>query len=628
MKKKSRVAYIQSSIKRRTVSRRERLASGHLHFRLERSRRLRLELADPSVSLSFLPFTPSSLLHHTAHAGRNESMSHNRKQHRKGAPRVNDTSKDDAAAARTLASAAAAPRAKLLILDKFTTLPYELQHHIIELACCPAPLPPPPSSSAYAPPGTGSPPMRLSVRARRDLNPAFSLALASRKLYALVVPLLYSSVWITRPSSLAAFHLALTAKPALGRSVRSLHVGPCEEGPEWEPTHYQQEELISHSFDSESASLDSIASARASIYTSLRDDKEAARRLLPKWCKSDRRWPLDWPDSNGGPSAAVYNALEEAQRVIDINLPRFSYNGKGQRISFPQREVRLGEVQAALDLYLIKMRRWEDERGIEHLQVADSDEDEDEDESSSEGEEQDSGEEQDEKGKRKLRDDDLKYPTLYLTGYPIRPRSTINDKPLNSTELFTLDRADILQHLARRHAPSDRFDHPLLFSRAGLSIVKYDGWKYEPGSRKPYVDSERADTWDEELFSPPCTTPDYALPNTATLGSLLSLLSSVLSHTPNIQNLSLSGFLERAVCGNRPTLAMLKKLRYLSLGPPPNVWWAPLRLAALPDGLQDLRLCGIRLHEEQLEDVIKMLPSLKTFQWSMIHRYSREHRPR
>ncbi|EPQ30250.1 uncharacterized protein PFL1_02366 [Pseudozyma flocculosa PF-1] len=60
-----------------------------------------------------------------------------------------------------------------------------------------------------------------------------------------------------------------------------------------------------------------------------------------------------------------------------------------------------------------------------------------------------------------------------------------------------------------------------------------------------------------------------------TLGSVLSSLRTVLTLAPKLRNLALDGVFERAVCGRRPMVGMVK-LKSLSLGPPPPYWSSPL----------------------------------------------------
>lgn len=520
-------------------------------------------------------------------------MARNRKR-RKQSSKDGSTKEAAAAAAPSGAAAAVSPRLspssskKPITLEQFATLPHELKKHVIELACCSAPV---------NGPATGP-----TTRSRFDFITTLNFALASRSLYALVIPVLYTSVVITRPSSLASFHLAMTSKPALGRLVKNLHVGPCEVSPQWDPIDFHA------GFYHSDCSLNSDAVEPSRVYIRSSMQSQAEVDLLPLWCQPDRKWPLDWYSVRSkGLVEVVFEALYDAQKTIGVNLRRSHQDYKGKQLSSSEHTIRLAEVQAALDLYLMMMRRWDDRHGITREQLPDDDEDD----GGSMAEREEAAVVQ-----------GSAYPTLFLTGYAAGSRSS-KGKSTAPEERYVLSRFTILQHLARRHSILDNFDHPLIFARSGESTKQYGSFWSDHGGRQELV----GDDWDD-YFAPDDCSPDHALPNTATLGSLLSLLSSVLSYASNVENISLTGFLERALCGSRGSAAVLKKLRFVTLGPPPKLWYAPLRLEHLAPGLEELRLCGIRLHKDELNAVLAMFPTLKRLQWSMMHKHSKKHRPR
>lgn len=187
---------------------------------------------------------------------------------------------------------------------------------------------------------------------------------------------------------------------------------------------------------------------------------------------------------------------------------------------------------------------------------------------------------------------------------------------------FILTEPQLLAHLARRGARTDRLDHPLLFARSGvlthgiepqgLQTRCYDAG-YEEWDVNETPDDSRGELCDPaDLFSPdegycfetvdrpyvPGGPTDLAraldgtLSTVATLGSLLALARSMLSFTPALVSLSLSSFLERAVCGTRPPTA-LKSLRFLNLGPAPPNWNLYPRLSGTSlEKVERLRLCG------------------------------------
>lgn len=309
--------------------------------------------------------------------------------------------------------------------------------------------------------------------------------------------------------------------------------------------------------------------------------------------------------------------MREAQWVVDINLQKPSQRMQTTRwesLQVVHRTQRLAEAQAVLDLYLMELRHWEDEKGISRGR-ADSDQDSS---SSSEDEEEDSDE-----------PEGVEYPSLVLTGYPAPPSRPSHPRFSEPQERFVIDRAQILRHLARPRCEHDWFDHHVLFARSGEQSILSAICEYDFGGRATHKFRREPDeNWDEFFFDPDASSPDWSLPNTSTIGSLLSLLSSVLSHTTNLENLSLTGFLERAACGTRGAAALLKKRRTVTFAPPPFTWYAPLHLKLLPAGLEELQLSGIRLHEEELAAIIRMFPRLKRFQWSMMYQFSGKHTPR
>lgn len=515
------------------------------------------------------------------------------------------SSTKDAASPPPAAATTASQSTEPFSLQKFATLPHELQKQIIELACSNGP----PLSSSLAAAGVGAAATSYTSCPGLDATTTLNLALAARSLYALVIPSLYSMVSLSLPSTLAAFHHALTAKPALGRLVKSLHVGLWSPAPAWYALEYRQGYVRSGGpNESEIYEPD-----RRFMRTSLQSERE--RKLLPLWCSADDRWSVDEPGS-GAAAIAVWDALYEAQWVINIKLwqPSSRMQSADRELFYVvDRTQCIAESQAVLDLYLIELRRWEDKTGISHSGGAGKEE---------------SGSNTDGKEDRESKIEEPKYPTLVLTGYPRSSRRHVSSKSSANKERFVLDRSQVLQHLARPGSAYDSFYHPLLFARSGEQITllssehDYEGRATHKFLREPEED------WDEFFFDPyKASSMDWTLSNTATIGSLLSLLSSVLSHTMSLENLSLT-FLERAACGTRGTAAVLRKLRTISLGPPPFRWYAPLRLEFLPASLAELRLCGIRLHEEELEAIVKMFPRLKRFCWTVVYLYSKEHTPR
>lgn len=130
-------------------------------------------------------------------------------------------------------------------------------------------------------------------------------------------------------------------------------------------------------------------------------------------------------------------------------------------------------------------------------------------------------------------------------------------------------------------------------------------------------DDDDDDEVEAESFAPALHDP--TLPVTATMGGILSLARSLLAQAPLVQNLSLTGSLERIFCGPRAPTA-LKMLHSLSLGPPQRgfLWTPPLDGLVTPAifSLRQLRLCGRELHKDEAEAIVEGLPHLEHLQWS------------
>lgn len=397
--------------------------------------------------------------------------------------------------------------------------------------------------------------------------------LTCKKFNELVVPLLYKSVWLSRPSALACFQSALSARPQLARLVKSLHVGPDSTMPHW---YYPLQ--IEDAWGGSSP-------ARTSIKTSLRDLDDA--KLLPQCCSRYHAWNVKSSGYDAA-SRAVSQALLAAQRDIDVDLDAYEQSSLGLRLSPHEAKVRIWEAQASFDLYLMAMRRWEDEQGI-------------------------SGSEESEN--QGVSD----YPPLSVLGYSTSAPPASESG--SSAAAITVSRTELLRHLARPHAITDRFDHPLIFARSGVQHFVFGDPTTEMG-RRHRNEGSAAEEW-SALFAPSATGLDLSLPNTATIGSLLDLLRAVLVVTENLVNLSLTGFLDLAIFGNHSTSLTLKHLKSLSAGPPPLHWFEPLPLILNHVALEELRICGLRLHEDELSDILARLPSLRKLQWSIMGRYPR-----
>lgn len=526
------------------------------------------------ASLPSLPFTASALLPTPLSTTMAKTRSKRGKGSSKRRRRSSSTALKRSLSKTAAASAGAAihtshPTHPGSTLENFALLPYEIKTHVLELACSPPLLSstsPEPESDADAADRSRSPQL--------DYVTTLNLTLVSTIFYRLVAPILFHSVCISRPSALAAFGLALQNHPQLGSLVRHLHVGPMDELP---GSYAALEEREGYACSQCSDLSDGYHHPCTLISHSLQRSEETS--LLPRWCTPNRQWDLDYPPSVSASSESVYQALREAQRAIDVDLVKGTRHG-GQALAsrFDWME-RIWEVQAALDLCLMMMRRWEEDHATSHISV--------------------------------LPCDRRDYPPLVLLGYSMAPPS--KDKAWTAVEPYVVTRSQLLRHLARRGSVTDRFDHPLLFARSGLDLELIEaGQEVERKHNVP--EGAAAGTWASYLFSPPDSPPDYLLPSTATLGSLLSLLHSSLSRLHGLENLALSGFLELAICRAHPTPLALPSVRSLSIGPPAPHGFGRVRLDKMR-GLQHLRLCGIRIPEHGwLDGVVRKLQSLQHVQ--------------
>lgn len=207
---------------------------------------------------------------------------------------------------------AAAPLAPTSF-EHFSKLPNELQTRIVELAC----LSPVTSSAAS---NASSP-----IGAQLDRPTILGIALVSRDFYAQVAPLIYARVRLERPSRLKLFQQTLSARPALGRLVRSLHMGPDDALPSWWWPLDQGKPPARQSLD---------AMLFGGPYYLLRSglrgtaEDEAA---LPVWCKPDRQWSVNKANKDCR-AQAVFAALWAASRALNAHLTNEGVGWNGEPI--------------------------------------------------------------------------------------------------------------------------------------------------------------------------------------------------------------------------------------------------------------------------------------------------------
>lgn len=506
-------------------------------------------------------------------------MGRTRSRRGKGSRRKRSSRQKAQNAAAVPAAAGQASSSKPISLDNFATLPHELKVYIAELACRRAPRPPLDADAYRAAHPHDDKPL---PHPHLDIDTTLSLVFASKSLYALMAPILYRHVWISRPSALASFHLALSTRPQLGSLVHSLHVGP-DKVPPYDYGPVVMEE--GRTEEDDSIELEFVTSSLHG---------EAARRLLPRWWGQGRDG--QWELNNSGfdpPSWAVDNALHAAQNVIDVDLrwPTRSY--RQQELSEQEYTTRIWEVQAAFDAYLLAMRIWEDAQDVPDAQEG-------------------------------VEERHPIYPPLVITGYPT---SATPRRPASSTEApFVVSRTSLLQHLARPHSSADRFDHPLLFARSGLEEEEPKYGRLRPDSRSS-AEAAAGEAW-AGIFSPTTSSLDYSLPHTATVSSLLDLVRSVLVLTRHVETLSLTGFLELAICNGFKTSLELNSVRSLSLGPRPQSSLDATPLRARFRAVEDLRIGRVKPHGYDVNHILFGFPALRKVTWSVAGRCDQSQTPR
>lgn len=446
-------------------------------------------------------------------------------------------------------------------ISSFSSLPSELREKIVELACGPF----------Y--PWSTSP----------DRNTCRSLLLTCKNTYDLAAPILYRHLEVARPSILADLASTLVSKPTLGTLIKSLHLGPtCHCPSDYWPLGRDRDKPLT-------------------IRTSLED-----KALLPRWCPAPREWPLVWSEAMVSCKVrAVHEAIETAAAALGVDLFRVRWSWDGGEVTAGRWLMGVLEVQAALDLYLMALRRLEDSNA------------------------------------RRLTEHNLspnKEGSSTEPTYP--PLSILPSSSLGTTGgrqgTVTLNRADLLAHLAERGGNLDYFDHPLVFVRSSidfLTIYEEDGHGNTSEAFLNRMNSLAGDCDIEQLahiFS--LCAPDLAqrngnffhtvVPDRTTTGGNLANARMVLAHAPQIEHLSLSSYLQ-LLLWRSPEVFPLRSLRSLCFG----LLYTHHEVSLHPSltlhgqdlaGLEKLNVSGYFLAEQKVA-AITGLPGLKEVTWEMSH---------
>lgn len=463
-------------------------------------------------------------------------------------------------------------------LASFSSLPSELRAAIVELACF---------NECYE--------LCLEVKVAR------SLRLVSKDVSSMATPILFRTMMLDRPSQLCSFLRLLQDQPALGLLVKTLYLGPAWHLPhDWWPLRFLADE-----FD---VDLDHIA-------TSLEDEG-----VLPRWCCPRRTWSvfaLNPGDVLNPRAKAVLRGLETAQKSLGLDLAMPATLPDQPKDGQLQWLIGVMEVQGALDLYLLEMRRLEDAAGIPVPQCD---------------------------GKAfacagpEGQGPHIAYPPLVLkdnTTAAVPTTSSASEETNHNSRQpkpFTISRAELQEHLSRSGGPGDYFDHPLIFARSGLLVYDFDEWGQ--GSRNSSLLTQMTGLSDvgfshEDTASSlgaaggaqtvsPTTLANRAAPSTSTIGGILALARALFTLTPRLQTLFLTGFLQAVVCHD--PVPSLPCLRTLCLGP--LALNSDESLAPSPSvadelsSLEELKLMGCGLADRKLA-WLDAFPALKKVEWAM-----------
>lgn len=223
----------------------------------------------------------------------------------------------------------------------FATLPYELQTSIISQLLLP------PSSGTDFAFSTASPPPRLNQ------HRAAILARVSQGCNSLITSVLYRHIWIAKPSALRRLHATFARRPDLATLVRSIHLGPAAELPAkgW-PI------LLGGTPEGRLPEL----SIKTSVSWGHEED------LWPLWCRPGDASGLKDPSADNCENFAITQALKGAQRDLDVEPWRRGYSRSGRYIGSRRWAQRLYLLQAVLDLYLVEIRRADDERDYDIIE--------------------------------------------------------------------------------------------------------------------------------------------------------------------------------------------------------------------------------------------------------------------
>lgn len=332
----------------------------------------------------------------------------------------------------------------------FNSLPSELQLLII-------------TEAVRADPAAGSgSSFSFSPCRNFDMQQALDLAPVSSACRSIIAGLLYSTVRITRPSMLKKFAVTLKERPDLAKLVQSLHLGPDSQLPrQGDP----ENQLRCQGWPIQ---LDDLVAECPLVYveTTLGEKDE---EKLPRWCRPGRNFSISVPFKTCA-GCAVGRAIDTVIAAIDVELRRRGYSETGRRIGLRAWAARLFMLQGCLDMYLMEMRRREDERGSDAVTWQRLEEME----STNRYPEVPSDCEYGRCGH---------YPQLHYRGASWGHRDAVEGEGETSNlqnNCYIITTEELWQHIARSDGPVNHFDHVLLYAnstRQGLEVGTQWKWK-------------------------------------------------------------------------------------------------------------------------------------------------------
>lgn len=290
-----------------------------------------------------------------------------------------------------------------------------------------------------------------------DIQQATLLSLVSHSCRTIIVDMLYTHIRMTKPSALVQLHRTRSQSPNLAAVVRSIHLGPEEELPdkEW------------WGDDNDRWGGPAGGEPGRCIRTTLVD-----KSVLPDFWKLGGSISIKWPGGTEERLAigdAVYGALQD----IDVEPWRRRFSWSGSNIGVREWTARLFQVQAAFDLYLMEMRRVEDEHNSKLAIKALAAETAQSEENAGEGSSPTDGPSSDDDADN-LSEDEPRYPSLEILLDASTPPPPREERPADYDEEWNyyLTGAQIWQHLTRQGGLADNFDHLLLLTRSSRQTLQ------------------------------------------------------------------------------------------------------------------------------------------------------------